>query len=52
VAYLEREGLARNEASRIARIELGLDRRPLKDRLARLASVARVRRLGARALGR
>jgi glycosyltransferase involved in cell wall biosynthesis len=52
VAYLEREGLARNKASRIARIELGLDRRPLKDRLARFANVARARRLGARAMGR
>jgi glycosyltransferase involved in cell wall biosynthesis len=52
VSYLEREGLARNEASRIARIELGLDRRPLRHRLTRLASVARARRLGARAIGR
>jgi glycosyltransferase involved in cell wall biosynthesis len=52
VAYLEREGLAGDEASRMARIELGLDRRPLKDRLARVARVARARRLAARAMGR
>jgi glycosyltransferase involved in cell wall biosynthesis len=52
VAYLEGEGLAGDEASRIARIELGLERRPLIDRFARLASVARARRVGGRALGR